>query len=214
MFIKERMTPNPITIQDDVSISELVSLMREKKVKKVPVLHKDKLVGIVTQGDVQRVSPSAATSLSVFEINYLLSKTRVKDAMVTKVYTTTPDSYVEDAAVTMRYNHINALCVLDENEKLVGIVTESDLFDALISMMGGRTSGHRFVIESDDVPGTIGRLGDTVGSAGINIRHFACWENSWGKYELLIKTGLETDAEATKSSLENAGFTVKSFSSR
>jgi len=214
MYIKERMTPNPITIQDDVPISELVSLMREKSIKKVPVMHKDQLVGIVTHGDVQRVSPSAATSLSVFEINYLLSKTRVRDAMSKTVFTTTPDSYVEDAAVIMRYNHINALCVVDEKGKLVGIVTESDLFDALISMMGGRTSGHRFVIEAEDVPGTIGKLGDAIASRGININHFACWNSNGGKYELLVKIGMETDAEKAKAALEGEGFAIKSFSSR
>ena len=81
MYVKTRMTKNPITISTKASISDAVGLMREKSLKRVPVVEGDMVVGILTQSDIQKVSPTKATSLSIFEINYLLSKTTVRDAM-------------------------------------------------------------------------------------------------------------------------------------
>ena len=102
MFVKERMTPNPITVQETASISELTALMKENKLKKVPVLKGSKLVGVVTDKDIDRVSPSGATTLSVFEIGALLAKTTVKDAMKDAI-TVTPDTYIEDAAMAVAW---------------------------------------------------------------------------------------------------------------
>ena len=102
MFVKDRMTRDPYTIQVTASINTLIGLMRDKKLRKVPVLDGEKLVGIVTDRDIERVSPSKATSLSVYEINYLLSKITVADAMVAEVITCSPDDYLEDAALGRR----------------------------------------------------------------------------------------------------------------
>ena len=99
MFVKDKMTRDPYTIQVSASINTLIGLMRDKKLRKVPVLDGEKLVGIVTDRDIERVSPSKATSLSVYEINYLLSKITVADAMVSDVKTCSPDDYIEDAAL-------------------------------------------------------------------------------------------------------------------
>ena len=211
MIIRDVMTPNPITLQDTDSINTLIGLMRDRKLKKVPVLHGDKLVGIVTDKDLGKVSPSDATTLSVFELNYVLSQTKIKDAMTKNVFTCTPDTFVEDAAVVMRDNRINALCIV-ENDKLVGIVTESDLFDSLIEMLGGRFHGNRFVIEVDNVPGTLGKLGAAMEERGINMSHFALVSASNEKAQLLIRTGLDSSLESAKTALENCGFKVISAS--
>ena len=208
MIIKERMTPNPKVVQATAPISYLIAFMKENKLKKVPVLDGEKLVGIITEKDVERVSPSAATTLSVFELNYLLSKTLVKDAMTKQVFTCTPGAYIEDAAVLMRANRINCLCVV-ENDKLVGIVTESDLFDAIIDMLGGRLPGNRIILSVDNVPGVLAKLGTATKSLNMNITHFAMTgSKDDGTCELLLRTDGEENLEALRASMEAEGFRV------
>lgn len=212
MFIKDRMTKDPYTIQVNASISALMALMREKGLKKVPVLDGDKLVGIVTDRDVERVSPSKATTLSVFEINYLLSKSTVKDAMTKNVFTAHPDDYIEDAAVLMRDQHVSALLVVDENNKLLGIVTESDLFDSLIDMLGARFKGTRLVIKLPNRPGMLSKLTGVIAETGTNISHLAMIvTDDDSDAEMLLRTNSENPT-ALKEAITAAGFNLSSIS--
>ncbi len=212
MLVKERMTKNPITIQVGASIAELSTLMKENKLKKVPVLDGEKLVGIVTDKDVDRVSPSGATLLSVFEISALLAKTTVKDAMTKDVVTCTPDTYIEDAAILMRQNKINALVVV-EDEKVVGIITESDMLSSLIAMLGGNTEGNQYIIETEDVPGVLNRVGGITHDMGINMNNFVFTQRTAdGKAELLIKTSKDGRIKEVADAFRLAGFTVKQAS--
>lgn len=214
MFIKDRMTKDPYTIQVNASISALMALMREYSLKKVPVLDGDKVVGIVTDRDIERVSPSKATTLSIFEINYLLSKTIVKDAMTKNVFTVLPDDHIEDAAVLMREQHISALLVVDENSKLVGIVTESDLFEALIDMLGARVKGTRLVIKIANKPGMLSKLGAAVSESGANITHLAMVvADDDTDAEMLLRTD-STDIKSIEEAMKNAGFKVLSVSEK
>ncbi len=214
MFIKDRMTKDPYTIQVNASISALMALMREYSLKKVPVLDGDKVVGIVTDRDIERVSPSKATTLSIFEINYLLSKTIVKDAMTKNVFTVLPDDHIEDAAVLMREQHISALLVVDENSKLVGIVTESDLFEALIDMLGARVKGTRLVIKIANKPGMLSKLGAAVSESGANITHLAMVvADDDTDAEMLLRTD-SADIKSIKEAMKNAGFKVLSVSKK
>ena len=209
MFVKERMTPNPICISSSAKITELTALMKENKLKKVPVVDGTKLVGIVTEKDVERVSPSGATTLSVFEIGALLAKTTVRDAMSSDVITCTPDTYIEDAAIKMRETRINALVVLAE-EKVVGIITESDLLDSFIAMLGGREEGNRYIVDADNVPGVLNKLGGVTNDLGINISHFVFTQcTQEGKAELLVRTTKDGRIKEVTTAFENAGFTVK-----
>jgi acetoin utilization protein AcuB len=206
------MTKNPVTIQVGASIAELSTLMKENKLKKVPVLDGEKLVGIVTDKDVDRVSPSGATLLSVFEISALLAKTTVKDAMTKDVVTCTPDTYIEDAAILMRQNKINALVVV-EDEKVVGIITESDMLSSLIAMLGGNTEGNQYIIETEDVPGVLNRVGGITHDMGINMNNFVFTQRTAdGKAELLIKTSKDGRIKEVADAFRLAGFTVKQAS--
>jgi len=212
MFIKDRMTKDPYTIQVNASINALMALMRERNLKKVPVLDGDKLVGIITDRDVERVSPSKATTLSIFEINYLLSKSTVKDAMTKNVFTASPDDHIEDAAVLMRDQRISALLVVDENKKLVGIVTESDLFDSLIDMLGARFKGTRIVIKLPNKPGMLSKLTGVIAETGTNISHLAMIvAEDDSDAEMLLRTDSE-DPTALKDAITNAGFNIFSIS--
>lgn len=212
MFIKDRMTKNPYTIQVNASINALMALMREKNLKKVPVLDGDKLVGIVTDRDVERVSPSTATTLSIFEINYLLSKSTVRDAMTKNVLTASPEDHIEDAAVLMRDQHVSALLVVDENKKLIGIVTESDLFDALIDMLGARFKGTRIIIKLANKPGMLSKLTGVIAETGTNISHLAMIvADDDSDAEMLLRTDSE-EPTALKEAITKAGFNISSIS--
>ncbi len=209
MFVRDRMTKDPYTIQVSASINTLIGLMRDKKLRKVPVLDGEKLVGIVTDRDIERVSPSKATSLSVYEINYLLSKITVADAMVAEVVTCSPDDYIEDAALVMRQNRINSLLVT-ENGKLIGIVTDSDLFDALIDMMGGRTKGNKFVMKVPNKPGVMTKIGSITAAEGTNITHFTMTQSGEDAM-LYIITDPNDDVEKTREALESEGFEIENL---
>ncbi len=212
MFVKERMTPNPICVQVDTNITELSSLMKDNKLKKVPVLNGSRLVGIVTDKDVDRVSPSGATTLSVFEIGALLSKTTVKDAMTKDVITCSPDTYIEDAAILMRDNRINALVIV-EGERVVGIITESDMLDSFIAMLGGRVEGNRYIVDADNVPGVLNRMGGVTKDLGINISHFVFTQcTNDGKAELLIRTTKDGRVKEVAEAFNSLGYSVKDAS--
>jgi acetoin utilization protein AcuB len=107
--------------------------MREKHVRRMPVVRKGKVVGIITRSDIRQAEPSEATSLNVWEINYLLSRLMVKDIMTKDVVTIRADDTIKTAASLMYQNRIGALPVVDEDGRLQGIITESDIFRILIS---------------------------------------------------------------------------------
>jgi len=194
MYVKNRMTSNPYTIAFDAPVTEVIELMREKNLKRVPVVHGDKVVGMLTQGDLQKVSPTKATTLSIFEINYLLSKTRVSDAMTKEVITISPDALLEEAAVLMRDNKISTLAVEKEG-RLVGIITEGDIFEAFIDLLGFRDVGSRITVQAPDTPGVLADITEIFRDLDSNITHIAAYRGSNGFSDVVIRTNtINTDA--------------------
>ena len=186
MYVKNRMTSDPYTIQADTPITDVIELMRQRDLKRIPVMDGDRLAGIITDGDIQKVSPTKATALSVFEINYLLAKTLVKDAMSKRVITISPDDILEEAAVRMRANRVSTLPVVKDG-KLVGIITESDIFDAFIDLLGARDLGTRLVINADDKPGILSEFSHIVSEFGANISHIAVYRHEHGKSNVVLR---------------------------
>ncbi|MCW1969106.1 MAG: CBS domain-containing protein [Anaerolineae bacterium] len=129
--VLEWMTPNPITVSSKATLPEAQQLMKDRKVRRLPVVDDGKLVGIVTQNDLFHAGPSQATTLSVHELNYLLDKVTIDQIMSRKVYTVLPSSTIRDAASLMLQHRISGLPVLSAG-RLVGIITESDIFRLLI----------------------------------------------------------------------------------
>lgn len=127
MYIKDIMTTNLVTIPSSMSIADAKRIMKAHKFRRLPVVDKGKLVGIVTENRLEQVSPSKSTSLTVWEIGYLLEKTTVKEIMETKVVTVTPDMTVEEGLATAQNNRVGALVVMDQGQP-VGIVTTNDFF--------------------------------------------------------------------------------------
>ncbi|KUK37076.1 MAG: Acetoin utilization protein AcuB [Thermacetogenium phaeum] len=209
MRVRDKMTPDPITITPKTTVAEALDLMRENKVRRLPVLDKGKLVGIVTDRDLCEVSPSPATSLSIFELNYLLARTKIGEIIKKQqVITIEPDAYLEEAALIMRDNQIGAIPVV-ENGKLVGIITESDIFDAFIELMGLREPGMRLELELEDEPGMLVKAVEIIWKQGGVISHIAVFRTQKGKVSLVIQ--LQSEEKGTVvAALENEGINVRS----
>ncbi len=132
--VRDWMTPNPITISPRTTLPEAHQIMKEKRIRRLPVVDENgHLVGIVTLGDIREASPSDATSLSIFELNYLLARLTVDKIMTRKVITVTPDTPVYEAARLMLEHKIGGLPVV-ENGRVVGIITESDIFKMVVRL--------------------------------------------------------------------------------
>lgn len=208
MYVKNRMTSNPYTISPDATIAEALEFMREKKVKRLPVVKANKLVGIVTEREMMEVSPSKATTLSIFELNYLLSKTKVSSIMTREVITVSPNALLEEAALLMRDNEIRALPVVD-NGKLVGIITETDIFDAFIDLLGFKDGGTRIEMEVEDSPGIMADIAKIISGHGINITHLAAYRSVSGKSFIVIRVNTHNTDEILKA-LEARGYKIVS----
>jgi acetoin utilization protein AcuB len=185
-------------------IADALELMREKNINRVPVVKDGKLVGIVTERKVMEVSPSSATSLSVFEVNYLLSKTKVEQVMTKKVVTVSPDDLLEVAALKMRDNNVGGLPVV-ENGKVVGIITESNIFDAFIEIMGFREQGSRIsILIQEDRPGVLAEMAKTIAACNINITRLAIYHD-----EIVLRVDTK-EPEQLIQSLQEKGFQIAS----
>jgi acetoin utilization protein AcuB len=154
MRIKDVMSKNPFTVDSETLVLDAQKIMQENNIRRLPVFDKGKLVGIVTQHDLLRAAPSPATSLSVYELNYLLSKMKVKEVMTKNPVTVNPDTPFEEAIRLGQEKKIGSFPVMDK-EKLVGITTESDIVRVLARVLGLREEGSKITIE-----GIGGKLGD------------------------------------------------------
>jgi len=165
MRIRDMMTKNPITVESDTLVLDAQKIMKENNIRRLPVVDKGKLKGIITKHDLLEASPSPATSLSIHELNYLLSKMKVKEIMKKDPVTLTPDMPFEEALRIGQEKKIGSFPVV-ENGKLVGIATESDIVRFLTRALGIREEGSRITIE-----GLGGKLTDLEKIISITNQH-------------------------------------------
>lgn len=166
MLIKDRMTKHPLTIPEDESIADTHRYMQEQNVRHLPVLNKaGEMVGVVAESDLLKAQPSAATSLSTWEIHYLLDRIKVKDVMIREVITTTEDCPIEEAAQLMLEHKISCLPVV-RKDKLVGIITEIDLFRVFLEMFAARQKGLRITMEVPDRAGEFAKVTTAIAKQG------------------------------------------------
>ena len=169
MFVRERMTPNPVTITPEASVPGALRLMRERKVRRLPVVDAHgRLVGIVSDKDLLHASPSPATSLAVWEIPELLSRLKIDKVMTRQVITVGEETPLEEAARIMADKRIGGLPVM-AGERLVGIITETDLFKILLELLGGRRSGVRISVAVTGAKGKLAQIAGAVFGAGGDI---------------------------------------------
>ena len=195
MLVKDRMTPNPVTITPDTSFPEAFRIMREKGIRHLPVVDKDeKLVGIVTQTDLLHASPSVTTTLSVFEVNYLLVNLHVREVMSSPPITVTEDAPLEEAARVLVEKKIGSLPVV-RDDSLIGMITEIDLFETFVEILGGEEASLRVTVRVADVRGELARLAGAISKLGGNICSVARFRGEDAKhcYITLRLDGVDED---------------------
>ena len=208
MRIKDIMTKNPMTVDSETLVLDAHKIMKENNIRRLPVVDKGKLLGIITRHDLLEASPSPATSLSVHELNYLLSKMKVKEIMKKNPLTLTPDTPFEEALKIGQDKKIGSFPVV-ENGKLVGIATESDIVRFLTRALGLRDEGSRITIE-----GLGGKLGDLERIISIVNQHQTIILSMFSlprpeKKDWMIVLRLKTsDPEPIVKDFKKAGFNV------
>ena len=168
MLVRDRMTSNPITITPDTSFPEAFRAMRENRIRHLPVVEKEKLIGVVAQTDLLHASPSPATSLSVFEINYLLANLHVREVMSSPAVTVPDDAPLEEVARVLIDNKIGCVPVMRDGT-MVGLITETDIFEAFVEILGGEEASLRVTVRVPDVRGELARLAGVIAGLGGNI---------------------------------------------
>ncbi|HMV27789.1 MAG TPA: CBS and ACT domain-containing protein [Anaerolineales bacterium] len=171
MFVGERMSHPVITVTPETPVHDALAMFKKEHIRRAPVVKDGKLVGIVSESDLLNASPSPVTSLSVWEMNYLISKVTVKQVMSKKLITVDVNTPIEEAARIMADKKLGGLPVM-RSDKLVGIITETDLFKIFLELMGARTKALRVTAEIDDKPGTLAKLTKAVSDAGGNFISF------------------------------------------
>ncbi len=206
MFVRDYMTPSPVTASPDDLLGEALRLMKEHSIRRLPVISKGKIAGLVTEQDLMKASPSSATSLSVWEINYLFHKIKIKDIMTKEIFTVAPDTILEKAALIMQEKQISTLPVLDKG-RLVGIITESDIFKAFIDVLGINHPSMRVTLQVEDQIGVLKNISELVGSAGINIVSTVVQRFSDDRVYLILRLGT-ADVAAVTRLFDEAGIEV------
>lgn len=206
MFVRDFMTSDPITITPDTPIFQALEIVRKHKVRHLPVLKDGRIVGLVTERGLLTVSPSPATMLSVYELNYVLAKVTVREAMIKNPVTVAPDCPIEEAAQLMWDKRIGSLLVTDDG-RLVGILTQTDMIEAVVRLLGLRKPGARLVIETGDRIGVLAELTQIFRDHDINIRSVATMEIEPGRYHVLFRLNV-LDVGGVAAEIERRGFHI------
>jgi len=195
MFVRSYMTSDPVFVSPDDNFHQAMHVLRKQGVRHLPVLEKDRLVGIVVEKDLLSNQPSPATALSLYEIYSLLETLRIRQFMSRPVITVEGDCPLEEAAKIMVEHKISCLPVMD-GELLIGIITETDVFKALVEVLGGEEEGLRFVLGVPDQVGQLALISDRIAKAGGNIIAVASSRlRPDGLHTVMIKeTGAKRDA--------------------
>ncbi len=208
MYVKDHMTLDPITIDPDVTLLKALEIMGKNHFHRLPVVKDGRLVGLITEGLVNENSGKENTSLSIYELNYLLSRTYAKDIMITDVRTVSPDAWIEDSAEIMLQNEINVLPVVDGDKKVVGIITEKDLFKAFLKLTGYRKQGTRFVIKVEDKPGEFAKICKLFADNDANLENIGVYHSKVRGVETVVRATGEVSVEKMTEVLKDAGFEV------
>jgi acetoin utilization protein AcuB len=189
MFVRDRMSSPAVTVRPDTPFQEALKLMRARQFRRLPVVNEQgTLVGIVSERDLLYASPSPAISLSVWELNYLLSKLEVREIMTEEVITTTPDAFIEDAARVMVEHRIGGLPVVDEEDHVVGVITETDIFRTFVGIYRAGYSGLRLTLRIPDKRGALAELSKAIFDLGGDVLSVSSLhDDTSGDYVLVIK---------------------------
>lgn len=200
------MTKNPVTVDASEKISSVIDLMKYNKIHRIPVVDaKDHLIGLITEGMI--AADNSATSLSIYELNYLLSKTDVKTVMVKHPVSINQNALMEEAADKLLAHDIGCLPVVDDDDKVVGILTQNDIFKAFLDMLAWKKAVSRISVKVKDGVGVLEKLAHTFAQDDLSIRCINVYDFEGDYAKILIKTLTEIP-EGFDKKLEAAGFEI------
>ena len=182
-------------------------MMREQGLRRLPVIENDRLVGVVTERTMAEASPSKVTSLSIYEMNYLLNKTKIRDIMARDVVTVSPYASLEDAVYAMMKNQVGILPVVEAGQ-VFGVITEKDVFKAFLEVSGYGEEGIRVIITADDTVGTLAKIVDTISADNLNIKRTVVATRRSGKVAIEIQIDGKADVTDLREKLIKQGIQV------
>ena len=208
MRVRDIMSTNVVTVDEKTSIHDARKIMEAHKIRRLPVMKKDKLVGLVTKHMLLEASPSPATALSIHELHYLLAKMTVKDIMVKNPYTISPDMPVEEGLQLGQQKGYGAFPVVEEG-RLVGVVTESDIVRVMTRVLGVREKGKRIDLRTSNEFGNMKKIMDILDkNKTVLLSMMTLPPEEWEKDWLVVLRLKSEAAEPIAKELESSGFKV------
>ena len=188
MPVQNWMTTDVVSVGPDTSLLKVGKLMKDHHIRRIPVVDEQgQVIGIISDRDVRDASPSKATTLDMYEMHYLLAELKAKNIMTAKPITVKPTDTVEQAALMMLDNKVGGLPVVDAAGKLVGIISDHDVFKALVDITGARRGGLQFAVELPDQPGTARPLFDLLRAHNARILSVLTVSNPDGNRHLFVR---------------------------
>jgi acetoin utilization protein AcuB len=200
------MSLNPLTVNPEDTIGDALKIMKDYSIKRLPVLYKNKVVGIVTKQDLLKASPSSATSLSVWEINYLFPSIKIKEVMTQDVIVVSANTFLEEVALIMKEKGFGSLPVVEDGE-LVGIITENDVFKAFIDILGFNFPGVRIALRVHDHVGVLSEITQVISSMKINIISVTITRTKNGDINIVLRLDAK-DLKAVSEALQEKNFEI------
>ena len=182
MLVKHLMTADPVFIAPEQSVADAGELMTQRGIRHLPVMEEDRLVGLVTRSSMAGALPGLGTGLTRFEVHYLTSNTQVREVMIADPVLGSEDMAAEEAARVMNANRISSLIVMRDGWP-VGIMTDTDIFEAMLELLGARRDGVRLTVHLPDRPGVLAKLSGALGDKGGNLTAVGGWQvdsDTWG----------------------------------
>ncbi|KAF5085922.1 MULTISPECIES: CBS and ACT domain-containing protein [Desulfovibrio] len=206
MPVQNWMTTDVVSVGPDTSLLKVGKLMKDHHIRRIPVVDDNgQVVGIISDRDVRDASPSKATTLDMYEMHYLLAELKAKNIMTAKPITVKPTDTVEQAALIMLDNKVGGLPVVDDNGKLVGIISDHDVFKALVDITGARMGGLQFAIELPDQPGTARPLFDLLRAHNARLLSVLTVSNADGNRQLFIRVRDLENSKAEQELMDGVG---------
>jgi acetoin utilization protein AcuB len=210
--VKDFMVKDVITTEKDAKISEVLDLMRYHKIHRIPVVDEnDKLVGLITEGMIAGQN-SPATSLSIYELNYLLSKTAVKTVMIRKVISIHENDLMEEAAEKLLKHDIGCLPVINEDGKVVGILTQNDIFKAFLDVLGWNKETSRLIISTPEGVGRLQKMTSIFAQANVNIANLGVYKHDEDNVAyMIVRVDGQNNLDSVIDMLEKEDFHVLEY---
>jgi acetoin utilization protein AcuB len=209
MYVKDYMVTDLKTVTGDTLMTDAQDLMKKEDIRRLPVVENGRLVGLITWADIQKAAPSSATSLSIWELHYLLAKLKVKDVMTKNLITVGPNTTIEEAARLAREHKIGSVLVVEDKERLVGLLTDTDIFGILIDMLGPYEGTVRLHFFESFKGKPLGEVTQTINKHRVVIHSmFVVRVPKVGRKDLVVRLGT-SDATAIVQEFREKGYTVE-----